>query len=249
MDSTPASATNAAAASSAGAAAIAPLRKPESLRSHVENFLRDAIMNGRFQPGERLRERELCELLEVSRPSLREALRRLEAEKLIKTVLHRGPVVAAIDAAEARELYAVRALLEAHAVHEFARLADDAARARLDQAVAALHAAADSGERRALLSAKARFYDVILDGCGNRLIREMLLGLLTRVNLLRATSFSQPDRLAASLSEIDRMRDAIAMRDADGAREIARLHIVNAEAAALAVLERQPGLTPLADPP
>ncbi|MGB7480377.1 MAG: GntR family transcriptional regulator, partial [Burkholderiaceae bacterium] len=82
-----------------GGAALAPLRKPESLRSHVENFLRDAIMNGRFQPGERLRERELCELLDVSRPSLREALRRLEAEKLIKTVLHRGPVVAAIDAA------------------------------------------------------------------------------------------------------------------------------------------------------
>lgn len=214
------------------------LRKPSSLRSHVENFLREAIMSGRFRPGERLRERELCELLEVSRPSLREALRVLEAEKLIKTVLHRGPVVAAITPGEARELYAVRALLESHAVHEFTRLADAAAVARLGEAVGDLHAAAAGADRRQLLAAKAEFYEVILNGCGNQLIKEMLLALLSRVNLLRATSFSRPDRLAESLAEIDRLFALIQARDAGAAREAAHQHIVNAEQAALAVLAK-----------
>lgn len=230
--------------SSLPAESLIPLRKPESLRSHVENFLREAIMSGHFKPGERLRERELCEMLEVSRPSLREALRKLEAEKLIDTVLHRGPTVASLTIEEARELYAVRALLESHAVHEFARLADEAAVVRLGAAVGQLHEAAASGERKRLLAAKARFYDVILDGCGNQLIKEMLLGMLSRINLLRATSFSGPDRLAASLKEIDQLYSLIQARDADGAREAARLHIVNAEQAALAVLSQKTSSPP-----
>lgn len=216
-----------------------PLRKPDSLRSQVENFLREAIMNGRFKPGERLIERELCEMLDVSRPSLREALRKLEAEKLIKIVLHRGPVVASISAKEASDLYAIRALMESYAVHEFARLASDAAIGRLGQAVQDLHTAAASRDRKELLAAKSRFYDVILGECGNELVKEMLLSLLSRINLLRSTSFSRNDRLPESLKEIDHMFELIKARNAPAAREAAHHHILNAEKAALMVLAQQ----------
>lgn len=216
-----------------------PLRKPDSLRSQVENFLREAIMNGRFKPGERLIERELCEMLDVSRPSLREALRKLEAEKLIRIVLHRGPVVASISAKEASDLYAIRALMESYAVYEFTRLANDAAIGQLGQAVEDLHTAAESRDRKELLAAKSRFYDVILGGCGNELIREMLLSLLSRINLLRSTSFSRDDRLPESLKEIDQMFELIKARNAPAARESAHHHILNAEKAALIVLGKQ----------
>lgn len=216
-----------------------PLRKPDSLGSQVENFLREAIMNGRFKPGERLVERELCEMLDVSRPSLREALRKLEAEKLIKTVLHRGPVVASISAKEASDLYAIRALMESYAVHEFARLASDTAISHLGQAVEDLHRAATTQDRQELLAAKSRFYDVILSGCGNELIREMLLSLLSRINLLRSTSFSRSDRLPESLKEIDHMYELIRARNAPAAREAAHHHVLNAEKAALLVLDQQ----------
>lgn len=217
----------------------ARLRKPESLRSYVENYLREAIMDGRFLPGQRLVERELCELLDVSRPSVREALRKLEAEKLITIVPHRGPMVAAITRDEARDLYAVRALMESFAVQEFARQATDEQVRQLGSAVQKLHAEAASGDRKRLLQAKAEFYDVILEGCGNALVREMLLTLLSRISLLRATSFSRQDRLPESLKEIDRMYALIGVRDADGARDAARLHIVNAEKAAMDVLDSQ----------
>ncbi|KRB67949.1 GntR family transcriptional regulator [Noviherbaspirillum sp. Root189] len=216
-----------------------PLRKPDSLRSHVETFLREAIMNGRFKPGERLIERELCEMLEVSRPSLREALRKLEAEKLIKIVLHRGPVVASISMKEASDLYAIRALMESYAVHEFARLASAAAIERLGQTVQDLHTAAASRDRKELLTAKSKFYDVILGECGNDLIKEMLLNLLSRINLLRSTSFSRDDRLPESLKEIDHMFELIKARNAPAAREAAHQHILNAEKAALIVLGHQ----------
>lgn len=215
---------------------ISPLRKPDSLRSHVENYIREAIMNGQFKPGERLRERELCELLDVSRPSLREALRKLEAEKLLTNVLHRGPVVASISTKEAADLYAIRALLESFAVHEFARLASDDMIDALEQAVRNLHATAATGDRKQLLASKADFYEVILDGCGNALIKEMLLGMLSRINILRSASFSRSDRLPESLKEIDQMVALVRARDMVGAQHAARNHILNAEKAAMTVL-------------
>jgi DNA-binding GntR family transcriptional regulator len=69
---------------------VAPLRR------EIEMRLRAAIIDGRFKPGDRLIEREMCELLGVSRASLREALRQLEAEELVTIVPHRGPVVSAL---------------------------------------------------------------------------------------------------------------------------------------------------------
>lgn len=213
------------------------MSRPETLRGQVEATLREAIMNGRFAPGERLVERELCEMLQISRPPLREALRRLEAEKLVVIVPHKGPVVASLNPQEARELYALRALLEGYAVHEFARLATDDQIKALEKAAKDLRAQAANPDRRALLIAKSKIYDVLLGGSGNRLIDEVLHGLLSRINLLRATSFSRPERLKESLAEIDELVARIKARDADGAREIAHLHIKNAECAALGMLE------------
>jgi DNA-binding GntR family transcriptional regulator len=214
------------------------LSKPDSLRSRIEASLREAIMNGNFKPGERLREKELCEQLDISRASLREALRKLEADKLLTSVPHKGLIVTAITPAEAHDLYAVRALLEGHAAHEFARLASDAQITELGHAVANLHTEAASGDRMRLLAAKAHFYEVILDGCGNTLIKEMLLALLSRINLLRATSFSGPQRLQHSLKEIDHLYSLIKARNAQAAQQAAQKHIINAQTAAMAVLNQ-----------
>jgi DNA-binding GntR family transcriptional regulator len=213
-----------------------PIRKPDSLRSYVESYLREAIAIGHFPPGKRLVERELCDLLEVSRPSVREALRKLEAEKLIKNVPHRGPVVALVTASEASDLYSVRMLMESHAVAEFTRLASDEHIKQLGVAVQRLHKASKGDDHKALLHAKAEFYDVILSNCGNLLIQELLLNLLARINLLRAASFSGKDRLAKSMEEIDALFALIKARDAAGAQEAARIHVKNAEQAALIVL-------------
>ncbi|MGY6268856.1 GntR family transcriptional regulator [Achromobacter denitrificans] len=213
--------------------------KPATLRTRVEEFLRASIMDGRIKGGERLRELELCEQLGISRSTLREALRTLEAERLISIEPHRGPTVVRITEKAARDLYALRALLEGYAAHEFARLARDADIERLRKAVDALHRQAKGSNKSALLAAKRDFYDVLLDGCDNDLVKDMLPGLLSRINLLRATSFARPDRLPESLAEIDHLFERIRARDPQGAQEAARSHILNAERTALEVLRRQ----------
>ncbi len=212
------------------------LVRPETLRHQVENVLRQAIMSGRFAPGARLIERELCESLGVSRTSVREALRKLEAEKLVRSVPHKGPVVAVISQQEASELYALRGLLEGFAAHEFARLASDAAIAQFGEAARELRAQATAQDQAGVLKAKTALYDVLLDNCGNALVKEILNSLYSRVNLLRATSLMHPDRLPSSLREIDKLYKALKARDADQAQELARLHVANAEKAAMRML-------------
>ena len=88
----------------------------------VEN-LRQAIIKGHLAPGARLIERELCEMLGVSRTLVREALRQLEAEGWIENVPYRGPIVATTSADEARQLYEIRAALEGFAAKRCAERA------------------------------------------------------------------------------------------------------------------------------
>src|SRR5215510_37994 len=77
----------------------APLR-----HSVVEN-IRNAIAAGRFKAGDRLPERELCEMIGVSRTLVREALRQIESEGLIKVIPNRGPIVARVTPEQAQGVY------------------------------------------------------------------------------------------------------------------------------------------------
>lgn len=214
-------------------------QRPISLRHFVENSLREAIVEGQLKPGERLYEHELCDMLGVSRPLVREAIRKLEAEKLVTVVPHKGPVIAELKKEEAIELYAVRKLIESYAIHEFTTNATKENLSKLQMAIADLHkASTNNNERNLLLKAKNNFYDVILNGCKNELVKEIFKNLLARVSLLRSISFSQPGRLYTSLAEIDEIYQYIENRDANAAEEASRKHVENAESAALEVMEQ-----------
>lgn len=84
----------------------------QSLSSAVAERLREKILRGELQDGEQLRQDRLALEFEVSRIPVREALRQLEAEGLIKIVAHRGAVVSALSSDEIEELFDIRALLE-----------------------------------------------------------------------------------------------------------------------------------------
>ena len=83
-----------------------------SLASAVADKLREMIIRGEMQEGEQLRQDAIAVDFQVSRIPVREALRQLEAEGLIKIVAHRGAVVSSLSAEEIEELFTIRALLE-----------------------------------------------------------------------------------------------------------------------------------------
>jgi DNA-binding GntR family transcriptional regulator len=217
-------------------------RRLATLRLQVEDKLRAAIANGRFKPGERLTERHLCELTGVGRTSIREALRQLEAEGLVTTIPHRGPVVSVISPEEARQLYAVRALLEGFAGRQAAILRDEKTIEELGAAIERFAGSARNGDKSGLIKAKTEFYAALLRGCGNRFVEQMLTLLHNRITLLRSTSMMQKGRLQHSIAELRAIHAAIEKGDADEAEALCIAHIEAASKVALRVLEkRAPG--------
>lgn len=208
---------------------------PLTVQQQTVERLRHAITTGMFQPGERLSEARLCQLLGISRPSVREALRSLEASKLITIVPNRGPHIPILKLAEAKELYRVRALLEGEAC---ALGAVNRTPADLEVMRDALNRFRDqAGNTPGLLGTTTEFYDRIFVCCGNSVIREILVSLHDRVNLLRSRSMSTPGRSEQSHSEMCAIFDAIEQGDADAARAAAVDHVQQAEKAALASIE------------
>ena len=221
---------------------------PQPVRRQVEDALREAIVTGRFLPGDHLPDRVLCEAFGTSRSVVREAVRLLEAEGLIVVYPNRGPFVAPLSVAEAREIYEVRAALESLAGEGFARHASPAQRAALRAVYEELRDRGPAENQQTLLDMKRRFYDILSQGCGNAYAARMLNRLLCRNAQLRATSLSSPDRLPRTIAEIGEIIEAIESGDPAASAAACRRHVEQAAAIALAIFaEEQEAQCALAD--
>jgi DNA-binding GntR family transcriptional regulator len=97
---------------------------PHQARSVIEERLRSAILDGRLPPGTAVRQQELATLFGVSRMPVREALRQLEAQSLLKVEMHKGAVVAPLIGEDAVDTYALRVMLETEALRQSIPLLD-----------------------------------------------------------------------------------------------------------------------------
>jgi DNA-binding GntR family transcriptional regulator/transposase len=215
---------------------------PQTVLLQTTTKLREAIMDGHFPPGARLVESVLCEMTNVSRTTIREALRRLESEHLIVNVPNRGPSVAVITAREADQIYHVRKLLEGEATALFAKCATTEDIARLEHALRDFESAARRHQPTERIRTTSAFYDIIVKGCGNTIIREILESLLARINVLRGKSMTNPGRDLHSADEMRSILEAIKRRDPVAARTAAELHVVAAHESARIAFhnEREP---------
>lgn len=205
---------------------------PVTIQAQTASKLRDAILDGLFKPGEKLLEAELCRQMGVSRTSVREALRQLEAERLVTIIPNRGPSVAQLSWSEAEAIYDARELLEGEAAARFAEQATAMEIAEARAALANFDRAVTLDDAHARLVTTQRFYDLITRGCGNPIIGELLQGLFARINFLRARSMSRPGR--GKISSVEMWRIFAAIEDHNGrvARAAAVQHVKSACAAA-----------------
>jgi DNA-binding GntR family transcriptional regulator len=130
----------------------------ETVRVQAVRNLREAIISGMFQPGDRLIETEMCVRLGISRPSLREALRSLEAEKLVVIVPNKGPHIPILSLEEANQIYDVRALLEGEAAALFSKTATVVAIDIMRKALAAFDGAINKKNRPDIVGMRERYH-------------------------------------------------------------------------------------------
>ncbi len=208
-------------------------------RELVFRKLREAILIGRFQPGQRLRERELVSRMGVSRTPIREALRKLELEGLITTVPYKGPTVTRPTPDSARQLYETRAALEGQATALFTKRADAPAVDRLRVLIKASERALARRNPAGVLDANNAFHDEIAAGCGNALLQSLITNLRDRIVLLRVESLSYPGRRSRSIAEHKAIVRMIERGDAGGARGLVEEHVMHAWRAARVQLIQQ----------
>lgn len=207
-------------------------RQAAPLREQAVTRLRDRIVRGDLLAGERLKERVLIEQLGVSRTVVREALRQLESERLIRIEPQVGPFVVDISADEARQLYEVRAALEGTA----ARLA---ALNRTEDELKDLHDSLRYIDEHFepfddLLVAKERFYAALIRASHNEIIGEQLAGVQARISQLRRVTLKHQGRGRRMVEELTRVVSAVAAADQNAAFEASIQHV---EAAATIAID------------
>jgi GntR family transcriptional regulator, trigonelline degradation regulator len=220
-------------------------RAAAPLRQQVVDRLRQAIIDGRLEPGTRLIERNLIDMLGVSRTVIREALRQLESEGLVALVANKGPVVRKLTLAEAKELYSIRAVLEGLAARLFVENASAAQIKALAQALDLTAAAYRSGNPQLILETKNRFYDTLFQGAGSETLSSMLGTLHARIWRWRALGLGHPKRSkrrsGESIAGLRKLLAAIRRRDAALAETLVRNEANRAAAEVMRLLRDQDG--------
>ncbi len=201
------------------------VRVAAPIREQVTEMLRNRIVSQEFGPGERLIERELCELTGVSRASIRESLRQLESEGLVVSIPQKGIVVASLTLEEALDIYDSRSVLEGLVARLFVRRASEAQREAFFAAVDELSGVTDA---RTMLVRKNAVYRVLNEGAASTLATQFLNSIQARVSLMRSRSFHAPGRPQRAIEEIRALAEAVRRRDEDAAAAAAEYHVAQA---------------------
>jgi DNA-binding GntR family transcriptional regulator len=215
-------------------ARLGPLQQPSApLRNKIIAAIRTAIETGVLVPGQRLIEKDLCEQLAVSRTSLREALREVQAEGILEYNSSRSLSVSSISVDDAKNIYRLRSVLEALAVEQFIEQASDVQIKNLLEESERLKTAYRNGVLEEILVAKRTFYDRICSGAKNPIAFDMINRLVLRTSSLRKRSLVRKERHQQSIKEIEVLMKAIQRRDIARARAAAIEHVNNSALSAL----------------
>lgn len=194
----------------------------------VYSTLRSAIIAGRMPAGTRIIEEATARSLGVSRTPVREAIFRLEAERLVARDPRGGAIVAELSSDEIEELYAVRAALEGLSARLAVRMLLPKDFIRLEQIQEMLDDSTSRGDVDELVRLNLVFHDAILRVTKNA----TLIGFMGQIhNALRRvsrTTLGYPGRAEETRNEHRDLIDALRAGDGDRAEAAARLHVNNA---------------------
>ncbi|MGH2531319.1 MAG: GntR family transcriptional regulator [Thermomicrobiales bacterium] len=210
------------------ASAILELKRPDTLTHAVARSIGEAIVRGTFAPGQPLPELPIASQLGTSRGTVREALRLLADQGLVEIFRHRGAFVAEATPRKAREIFTLRAELEAFAVrliYEGGGYPEATSR-ELEETLAQLRAAADRFDVFAVAEFDMRFHDLLSRECGHQTLLDLLAGLRMQMRrFIVYTKLVNSDLEPESVTH-QRLLDALRAGDAGHAAGEVRRHIL-----------------------
>jgi DNA-binding GntR family transcriptional regulator len=191
-------------------------------------LIREAIIDGRVEPGRRLKEEELARELGISRTPVREALLMLQAEGLVVATPNRGAMVRVHDAEDLDDLYQLRALLEGHATRRAAARISEAEVDQLRSSCDRFDVLSPEQDLRELVRENLLFHNTILDVAGSARLAGMVRKVIELPLVYKSYIWYSPDQKRISVHYHRQIVNALAARDAERAELIMKEHVFEA---------------------
>ncbi len=201
-------------------------RRPSSspLAAKAYEVIKEDIISAKLGPRAPIFEEEWAKRLQMSRTPVREAVKRLEHENLVRRIAQRGVLVSDLSIGEFLEICEIRSLLEGYAAQVAAAKVDPLALEQLEEEFRALDVPTPSEEMvRRASRVDREFHQVILEAAGNQQLMSIMSRLNDMINRLRFTL--TPSRYHDSLREHRAILDALKGRDPEAARAAMERHI------------------------
>lgn len=204
--------------------------RDRSLRGRVFAQIRENILSGKYKDGMELREISLGEELGVSRTPVREALRQLELEGLVKIVPNKGAYVTSINAKDIKDIYKMRSMLEGLCARWATRYITEEQIEELEEVIYLSEfylKKKSQGKAVQVTELDGKFHLVLYQAANSRMLSHVLRDFHKYVQVARTMSVKSEDRARKSIEEHKAILEAIKQKDEDRAELLAHEHIMN----------------------
>ena len=189
------------------------LKKHQTLREQIVSSLRESIIKGELNPGQKLTEPELAEKLGISRTPIREAFRQLESEGFLTVMPRRGAVVSRLTRKEIDDFYELKSLLEGYAARIAAERINEKGIEKLRKINEQLVTLAEKGDVEGFFTKNDEFHSTFISYCGNEKLLEFREHMVQRFMRFRLEALSVPGRLMDSVTQHRNIIRALARKD------------------------------------
>lgn len=197
-----------------------------SLRGMVFKKIREDILSGKYTVNEELKEISIGQELGVSRTPVREALRQLELEGLVKIIPNKGAYVAGISNKDIHDIYTIRSYLEGLC----ARWAcENITQEQLDEIEEVIYLSEFHIKKEhydQIVELDTRFHELLYAACGSKILGHLLRDYHQYVHSIRKVTLAEPERAKKSNAEHSAILEAIRSRDGEKAEKLAHEHII-----------------------
>ncbi len=220
---------------------LEPLRPTETLSHRTTDVLRERILAGEFAMGERLVEASIARQLSISRGPVREALRQLRAEGLVREEPRRGAFVADLTIDDIQEIYDLRAAIEARAARGIITNRNAAALGELRGILGRLRQATDDDDREMFAQLDLSFHERLCLLSGNRRLHRVFVSYATVLGvLLRFEVSKYYESLEPLWHEHEALFEALESLDVGRAEEACNEHLERAKERLVELRRRLP---------
>ena len=195
---------------------------------YVYRTLREAILNGLLDPGTMLNQSEIAEKFRISRMPVRDALKMLAQEGLVRLVLHHGARVTHFSNRDIQEIYAIRKILEGYAVREAIPHVTKAAISQLAKINQAIEQNSRKGKVDSMIKENERFHLLLYEGCKNKKLLELLKNLWS--SYPKRIFWQIQGRADQVVHQHKEILAAVKAKDANRAQKLVQAHLLLAQA-------------------